>query len=117
MSAVFSHGCRFLLQVKHKSEIIESIMLYEALHKRKVFLDAFGEGLEVFGVWSLIRHFPEEMRGALVAPDSISASDVVKIVTLPHAIEDKDERRVWDYFTAFLQSSPESSMYIPEYCC
>lgn len=47
--------------------ITESIILYEALHKRKVFLDAFGEGMEVLGVLSLIQLFPEMMKPAFTA--------------------------------------------------
>ncbi len=85
-------------------------MVYEALHKRKVFLDAFGEGLDEFGVWSLMRKFPEEMKEAFVPADSVSASDVMKIVKPIPGRRDADEERVWGYLTAFVRNSTEKGI-------
>ena len=86
-------------------------MLYEALHKRKVFLDAFGEGLEEFGVWSLTRNFPEEMKGAFVPTGTVDASDILEILKPIRDEDNADEDCVWGYLTTFIQKSPEKGIY------
>lgn len=42
--------CGCFLQIANKKRIVECIMLYDALHKRRIYLDAFASGLEVFGM-------------------------------------------------------------------
>ena len=49
----------YSFQVSNIPAIIETIVLHEALHKRKPFLDSFGDGLQVLGVRDLICHFPD----------------------------------------------------------
>ena len=46
-------------QVSNIPAIGETIVLHEALHKRKPFLDSFGDGLDVLGVRDMIYHFPD----------------------------------------------------------
>ena len=53
--------------MKSLQGILVNIMVYEALHKRKLFLDSFGEGLEVFGVLSFVQRFPTVMKSAFVS--------------------------------------------------
>ncbi len=87
-------------------------MVYDALHKRKVFLDAFGEGLEEFGIWSLIRTFPDVMKPAFVATEeSIEASDVLAILKPLHDVDGCDQERVWEFLTSFIRKSPEKGMH------
>lgn len=86
-------------------------MLCEALHKRKLFLDSFGEGLEEFGIWTLIRNFPQEMKGAFWASGSVDASDILHILTLVCDEEGADEKSVWEYVKAFINNSSEEGMY------
>ena len=57
---------------------MENAIVYDALHKRKVFLDSFGEGLETFGVLSFIRMFPEEIRPGFSSPEVIIVCGHVK---------------------------------------
>ena len=82
-------------------------MIYDALHKRKLLLDAFGEGLEVFGVWSIMNSFPELMKPVFV-PGSIKPSDILSILK-PENMEAPQER-VWHFLTSFILSSSEDGM-------
>ena len=52
-------------------------MVYDALHKRKVFLDALGKGLEALGVLDFIQKFPEEMKPS---SGTVSPKDVLDIM-------------------------------------
>ena len=73
------YTCFFHLN-NYKTQIIQSIMLHDALHKKKLFLDALGEGLEVFGVCSVIVAFPELFRPVFVSSESVKPSDVLSIL-------------------------------------
>lgn len=65
-------------------------MLYDALHKKKMYLDSFGEGLEEFGVLSLIKAFPEKFESSFTVPESIQPSDVVAVLKRPRDLHDPD---------------------------
>ena len=84
-------------------------MVYDALHKRKLFLDAFGEGLEVFGIWSLIGSFPELMKPIFVPGGSVQPSDVLSILQTDRSMS-ADEERVWGFLTSFIRHSSEDGM-------
>ena len=54
--------------------------MYDVLHKRKVFLDSFAEGLEVFHIRSAIRAFPILFEELFVASGSCSPADVLSVL-------------------------------------
>ena len=41
--------------------------MYDALHKRPLYLDAIGKGLDIFGIKKMISVFPEICKPAFVS--------------------------------------------------
>ena len=53
----------------------------DALHKQKIYLDAFANGLEVLGVKSLISQFPEVFKPLFISDGKVvEAKEVVKLL-------------------------------------
>lgn len=79
-------------------------MVFDALHKRKAFIDALGEGLEVFGVLSFIKKFPEEMKPILVCDHHLTPDSVIAILkTETGKNMTKDKSRVYSYLVDFIK--------------
>ena len=51
--------------------------MYDALHKRTLYLDAIGKGLDVFGIKKMISVFPEICKPAFVNDGKLLPSDVL----------------------------------------
>lgn len=82
-------------------------MLHEALHKRKPFLDSFGDGLEVLGVKDMICHFPDVFFKAFVFSGEVTPSQVLEILkSRPDESEmNENSKRVWKYMTKFVEDA------------
>ena len=85
--------------------ILENIMVFDALHKRKLFLDTFGEGLEVYGVLSFVQKFPAEMKPVFVSRGILSPEDVLKILSPNPTVDNMidKERRVYRFFQNYVK--------------
>ena len=83
---------------------MECIILYDALHKRRIYLDAFASGLEVFGLKTLISHFPEILKPLFVSTGEIKPVEVIELLKPRPSVSSMDEyqRRVWGYLLAFI---------------
>jgi len=57
-----------------------AIIIYDVFHKRKVFLDAFAEGLGIFHLKTAINAFPELFKELFIVSDTCSSSDVLVIL-------------------------------------
>ena len=101
----------FCAQVQNKKAIVECIIIYDALHKRTIYLDAFCAGLEVMGIKTMISLFPELCKPAFVADGAITSQRVTDMLKphLPDKREDMndDERRVWQYLVDFVSQANE----------
>lgn len=87
--------------------IVETIILHEALYKRKPFLDSFSDGLQVLGVRDMICHFPNIFKPAFVFSGHVTPADVLKILH-PKPDEsgmDENTKRVWKYVTLFIEAA------------
>ncbi len=80
------------VQVDNIPKICDSIILYEAMHKRKVFLDAFAEGLEVFKIRSAINLYPEMFKTLFVASDTCTPDDVIATLNMPYTMSPEHQR-------------------------
>ena len=80
------------MKVKNRHAICESIVIYDALHKRKVYLDCFAEGLEAFKVRSAICIFPELFEQLFVAAEECSIADVLSAMQFPEKINPEEEK-------------------------
>ena len=89
-------------QVENIAGICDSIIIHDVLHKQKVYLDAFAEGLEVFHLKTAINTFPKLFKELFVASDACTPSDVIAIL---HFDEDlgpekkRVERYMEEYYT------------------
>lgn len=89
--------------------ICDTIIIYDVLHKRKVFLDAFSEGLEVFHLKTAINTFPELFRELFVASDACSPNDVLAILQFDEDLGPQ-EQRVMNYFKKAIQKLNETGI-------
>ena len=89
----------FCYQVSKIPAIIETIVLHEALHKLKPFLDSFGDGLQVLGVKDMICHFPEVFKSAFVFSGEVTPLDVLRILhPRPNENEmNEGTKHIWKY--------------------
>lgn len=70
------------------------MVIYDILHKRKVFLDAFLEGLEVFHLKAAVCAFPALFEGLFVASPRCSAQEVLDILQYDENLDTDGERVV-----------------------
>lgn len=94
------------MQVINIASICDAIILNDVLHKRKVFLDAFAEGLEVFSIKRGISAFPEIFRALFVASDMCCPEDILSILHFDEL--DDNSRRVAEYLKSVIQKLGES---------
>ena len=76
--------------MENRGALCECIITYNALQKRKVYLDAIAEGLNEFGVFDAIKCFPDLLAGLFIPSAEITVSDVVKILKFPKAMTKKE---------------------------
>ena len=70
------------LQVNNKDEIIQTLIIHDALHRRKVFIDCFCKGLEVYGLYTLMKGFPDLFERVFIS-NEITCDEVINSITLP----------------------------------
>lgn len=97
----------YYYQVSKLPAIIETIVLHEALHKRKPFLDSFSDGLQVLGIKDMICHFPEVFKPAFVFSGVVTPLDVLGILHPRPSENEMNEstKRVWKYVTTFVEAA------------
>lgn len=76
-------GCDLPLLLEKIPPIVDCLITYDALYKRKRFFDALGDGLEVYKLTSAIRLFPHLFRPAFTSSGSCSTNDVSNILKFP----------------------------------
>ena len=84
-------------------------MVYDALHKRKVFLDALGKGLEALGVLDFIKKFPEEMKPAFVSSGTVSPKDVLDIMKPQYSTSIFEEKEVYECLLEYVEQCTDES--------
>ncbi len=83
------------------------MILYEAMQKRKVFLDALTDGLEMFKLKTAINMFPDLLKCLFVASDTcLRSSHVIGMLEFPRTM-DGDEERVAEYLKNCLNNFGE----------
>ena len=82
--------------MSNKAAIMDCIIVYDALHKRSMYLDAIGKGLDVL---KMIALFPEQCKPAFVSDGTISAAIVTSLLKVTEQRKDSElndgEKRVW----------------------
>ena len=91
----------FLMQVGNLRCICDSLLYYDVLQKRKAFLDAFAEGLEVFHLKTAVNLFPALFEPLFVSSGKCSPDDVLGILDFSDTLVGHRER-VANYLKAFI---------------
>ena len=86
------------------------MVIYDILHKRKVFLDAFLEGLEVFHLKAAVCAFPALFEGLFVASPRCSAQEVLDILQYDENL-DTDGERVVGYLENTISELDEEGVF------
>lgn len=70
-----------MLTPSNKAEFLSGLIQQEVVYKRDSAIAAFGRGLELLSLLTLIRQHPEELRDALVySSKKISSEDLYKLI-------------------------------------
>ncbi len=89
--------------------ICDAIILYEGLQKRKVYLDAFSDGLEVFRMRTAIHLFPHLFKDLFIPSDTCSSDDVLAVLKFRTDLT-TEEQRVTEYLLKFIRHIEEKGM-------
>ena len=89
-------------------------MVYDALHKRSAYLDAFAQGLEVLGVKTLLYMFPDVCKKAFVWDGRVKAYEVASMMSPVPGTDDMlpSQKKVWEYLLSFIENAQEGGMLI-----
>ena len=89
-------------------------MVHDALQKRSAYLDAFANGLDVFGLKCLISLFPEVCKPAFVWDGKIRPLQVASMMNPIPTIKsmDPNQKRIWEYLMKFVDSAEEAGEII-----
>ena len=98
--------------MSNKKAVVECLMVYDALHKRSAYLDAFAQGLEVLGVKTLLNMFPEECKEAFVWDGTVRPYEVASRMIPVPVVEDMlpAQKKVWGYLMNFIENAEERGM-------
>lgn len=99
-------------QTRNKKSIVDCILLYDALHKRRIYIDAFACGLEAVGVKTMISHFPELLKPLFVSTGIVKAKEVIKLLKSKPSVSamDENQRSVREYLLAFINQASEAGV-------
>ena len=78
------------MQIELKASISEAIYTYDALQKRKPYLDQLMEGLEDFQLAASVRLFPSVFEPLFVNQGRCEAHDVLKIIHHKPRLSDRE---------------------------
>ena len=76
--------------MENREALCESIIRYDVLQKRKVYLDSIAEGLDEFGVLSAMKCFPELFSDLFVPSTPMVAKDVLEIMEFPDRMAEEE---------------------------
>ena len=80
-----------------KSAIIQTLLIHNALHKRKAFLDSFYEGLDCYGLLPPMKMFPQLFEQLFVSRN-IYSEVIINIIIPPLDMNDEKEAIVGALF-------------------
>ena len=99
------------LQIENKAGISEALLTYDALQKRKPFLDHMMEGLGDFGIVNAMQLFPEVFEPLFVRKSKCEPQDVISILQPTKAMTDR-EQVVYQYLQRFIMECNEEGEYL-----
>ncbi len=96
--------------MQNKTVLCESIIRYNALQKRKVFLDSIAQGLDEFGILSVIQFFPDLFSGLFISSTKM-ANDVLEIIRYPEKMTE-EEGMAMCFFKECVQQLSQHGQFI-----
>lgn len=91
-----------IFQMENRGALCDSIIRYNVLQKRKVYLDSIGQGLEEFGILSAIKYFPDLFASMFIPSSALKASDVLEVMSFPRKMA-KEEQVVAGFIKECIQ--------------
>lgn len=106
----------FLLQIEIRDSIAEALYTYDALQKRKPFLDQLMEGLQEFELSSAMQVFPDIFEPLFVCAQKSMPQDVINILHIRTPMTDA-EQVVYDFLELFIREcNPTGMLILMELC-
>ena len=104
------------MQVSSLPAIVQDVIAYSALQRRKILFDSFGEGLQEFRLLDAIHAFPEILKPLFVASATPSVQDVRQWIRFERQ---GDRKRLSDYLFRFIGNLSELGwfMHLPKVRC
>ena len=94
-------------QISSLPAIVQDLLSYNVLQRRKFLFDAFGEGLQEFQLVAALHAFPELLKPLFVASPASSAQDLKKIVRFEQQLVGS-RKRIAEYLMRFIDSLSET---------
>ena len=85
------------MQENTREMVLQSIILYEILLKRKLIIDQLAEGLESLGFRDLMVAFPdafEPLFVAAVSGNSVTADQILEMITPPNSCSEDEHTSI-----------------------
>ena len=70
---------------------MQTILIYDGLYKKKVYLDALAEGLDMYRVHTLMKIFPHLFKPVFTSKE-LTAGDVIEMI-VPVGTDDDDDKK------------------------
>lgn len=96
-------------QTDNKMNVIQNLIIHDAIGKRKVVLDQLREGLQALGFGARLSVYPDLFEGLFVAGNNITCSKVKECLVFPVELTD-EEGRVKEYCEDYLQTASIEKM-------
>lgn len=98
--------------------VCDEILTYNVLHKRKLLLDTFAEGLEVFHLKSAFTAFPSLFEPLFMASWQCRPKDVLDIIKYKDGqLEGSKAQRVAGYLESYIENLEETGNVIVVCVC
>lgn len=94
-----------------KASISEALYRWDAIQKRKPFLDQLMEGLEEFQLATAIRLFPDVFQSLFLSDDQYESQAVIDILHPKMPMTDGEEA-VYAFLKKFIAECSHSGMYM-----
>ena len=77
--------------MENKGALCDNIIRYNALQKRKVYLDSIAQGLDEIGIFVPMKYFPDLFSCMFIPSTEVVASDILNIMKYPKGMNDKEK--------------------------
>lgn len=100
-----------------KTKVIQSVLMYEVISKRKVALDQLQSGLKILGILDEMQRYPQLFQSVFTFKNQELTSEIVNHCFKYPEVLSEQEQNVKSMITRFIDQSPsERLMQFMQYC-